>query len=111
MNDQINIYLQNLVQQNKSKNTIDAYRRDLKKFEAFMHEEKLELDQFEELQIVSYTEHLMESGISKSSIIRNLVTLRNFYKFLRRQGFVLEAPILYYELPRLDRDLPQILTV
>lgn len=101
MNDQINIYLQNLVQQNKSKNTIDAYRRDLKKFEAFMHEEKLELDQFEELQIVSYTEHLMESGISKSSIIRNLVTLRNFYKFLRRQAlfwkrlfYIMNYPVL-----------------
>lgn len=111
MNDQINIYLHNLVDQNKSKNTIDAYRRDLKKFEVFMQEEKLELEQFEELQIVTYTEYLMDSGISKSSIIRNLVTLRNFYKFLRRQGFVLEAPILYYELPHLDRDLPQILSV
>lgn len=111
MKDQINIYLSSLTDQNKSKNTIDAYRRDLKKFEVFMQEEKLDLEQFEELQIVSYTEYLMDSGISKSSIIRNLVTLRNFYKFLRRQGFVLEAPILYYELPHLDRDLPEILTV
>lgn len=105
------MYLNNLASQNKSKNTIDAYRRDLQKFEAFMKEEQLSLEEFEELQIVSYTEYLMETGISKSSIIRNLVTLRNFYKFLRRQGFVLEAPILYYELPHLDRNLPEILTV
>lgn len=105
------MYLNNLASQNKSKNTIDAYRRDLQKFETFMTEEQLSLDEFEELQIVSYTEYLMETGISKSSIIRNLVTLRNFYKFLRRQGFVLEAPILYYELPHLDRNLPEILTV
>lgn len=111
MDDRINFYLNNLTSQGKSKNTIDAYRRDLQKFEIFLTEEKLSLDQFEELQIVSYTEYLMDSGISKSSIIRNLVTLRNFYKFLRRQGFVLEAPILYYELPHLDRDLPEILTV
>lgn len=111
MDDRIGFYLNNLTSQGKSKNTIDAYRRDLQKFETFLIEEKLSLDQFEELQIVSYTEYLMDSGISKSSIIRNLVTLRNFYKFLRRQGFVLEAPILYYELPHLDRDLPEILTV
>lgn len=111
MDDRVNFYLTNLTSQGKSKNTIDAYRRDLQKFEVFLEEEKLSLEQFEELQIVSYTEFLMDSGISKSSIIRNLVTLRNFYKFLRRQGFVLEAPILYYELPHLDRDLPEILTV
>lgn len=111
MDERILMYLNNLASQNKSKNTIDAYRRDLQKFEAFMKEEQLSLEEFEELQIVSYTEYLMETGISKSSIIRNLVTLRNFYKFLRRQGFVLEAPILYYELPHLDRNLPEILTV
>lgn len=111
MDEQINVYLTSLASQGKSQNTIDAYRRDLRKFEVFMKEESLSLQQFEELQIVSYTEYLMDSGISKSSIIRNLVTLRNFYKFLRRQGYVLEAPILYYELPHLDRDLPEILTV
>ena len=111
MDDRITFYLNNLTTQGKSQNTIDAYRRDLHKFEIFLTEENLSLEQFEELQIVSYTEYLMDSGISKSSIIRNLVTLRNFYKFLRRQGFVLEAPILYYELPHLDRDLPEILTV
>lgn len=111
MIEQTNVYLSSLADQGKSKNTIDAYRRDLKKFEIFMKEENLTLQQFEELQIVSYTEYLMDSGISKASIIRSLVTLRNFYKFLRRQGYVLEAPILYYELPHLDRDLPEILTV
>lgn len=105
------MYLTNLASQGKAKNTVDAYRRDLQKFETFMKEEQISLDEFEELEIVSYTEFLMDSGISKSSIIRNLVTLRNFYKFMRRQGFVLEAPILYYELPHLDRDLPEILTV
>ncbi len=111
MIEQTNVYLSSLADQGKSKNTIDAYRRDLKKFEIFMKEENLTLAQFEELQIVAYTEYLMDSGISKASIIRSLVTLRNFYKFLRRQGYVLEAPILYYELPHLDRDLPEILTV
>lgn len=103
-------YLANLIDQGKSKNTVDAYRRDLKKFERFMLEENLQVEDFEELQIVSYTESLLDSGISKSSIIRNLVTLRNFYKYLRRQGHVSEAPILYYELPHLERDLPEILT-
>lgn len=111
MDERIAVYLQSLATQGKSKNTIDAYKRDLFKYEEFLKQEKIDISDFEELQIVSYTEHLMDSGISKSSIIRNLVTLRNFYKFLRRQGFVLEAPILYYELPHLDRDLPEILTV
>lgn len=111
MDEKILSYLSGLAAQGKAKNTIDAYRRDLQKFETFMEEEDLTMDQFEELQIVTYTEFLMESGISKSSIIRNLVTLRNFYKFLRRQGYVLEAPILYYELPHLDRSLPEILSV
>lgn len=111
MDNRIEAYLESLKTQGKSVNTIDAYKRDLVKFEKFLEEEKTDIDGFEELQIVNYTEYLMESGISKPSIIRNLVTLRNLYKFLRRQGFVLEAPILYYELPKLERELPEILTI
>lgn len=111
MTEEAKTYLSTLESQGKTKNTVDAYRRDLHKFQAFLEEEQISLDEFEELQIVSYTEFLMDSGISKASIIRNLVTLRNFYKFLRRRGFVSEAPILYYELPHLDRDLPEVLTV
>lgn len=109
--DKFKVYIDFLENQGKSKNTIDAYKRDLVKFSTFLENEEIEIEKFEELEIVSYTEFLMDSGISKSSIIRNLVTLRNFYKFLRRQGFVLEAPILYYELPHLDKTVPEILTV
>ncbi|PKK39236.1 Site-specific tyrosine recombinase XerD [Clostridiaceae bacterium JG1575] len=111
MDERIASFLQNLATQGKSQNTIDAYRRDLKKFEAFLKKESLTLEGFEELQIVSYTQYLMETGISKASIIRNMVTLRNFYKFLRRQGYVHEAPILYHELPHLERQMPEVLTV
>ncbi len=111
MDEKIIFYLETLKNQGKSVNTVDAYRRDLKKFSDFLTLEGIEIDKFEELQIVSYTEYLMETGISKSSIIRNLVTLRNLYKFLRRQGFVLEAPILYYELPKIDRDIPETLSL
>lgn len=109
--ERIELYLTNLSTNGKSKNTIDAYKRDLKKFKDFMNAEKLSLNRFEELQIVSYTEYLFDTGISKQSVIRNLVTIRNLYKFLRRQGFVEEAPILYYELPHLERELPEILSI
>lgn len=109
--ERIILYINHLKDSGKSSNTIDAYKRDLQKFENFLMSESVKIENFEELQIVTYTEYLMESGISKASIIRNIVTLRNLYKFLRRQGFVHEAPILYYELPHLERELPEILTV
>lgn len=111
MKELIFAYLENLKEQGKSQNTLDAYARDLRKFDAFMTQEKIEVEKFEELQIVTYIEFLFETGISKSSIVRNIVTLRNFYKYLRRQGVVSEAPILYYELPHLKRDLPEVLTM
>ena len=56
MDERIAVYLQNLATSGKSKNTIDAYKRDLVKLENFLTEERLDLADFEELQIVGYTE-------------------------------------------------------
>jgi Site-specific recombinase XerD len=46
-----------------------------------------------------------------SSIIRNIVSLRSFYKYLMLKGVVDENPVLYYDMPKVKHTIPKILTI
>lgn len=107
----LNDYLEELSSKDKSENTIDAYRRDLLHFISFLDEEKLELEDFNEIEVSSFISYLLDFNMSRATISRHLVSIRNFYKFLRRKNKVREAPILYFELPEIKRNLPEPLSV
>lgn len=104
-------FLEELKSKGKSPNTIDAYGRDLKHLTDFLAEEGIDLEEFNEIEVSNFINHLLDLGMSRTTISRHLVSVRNFYKFLRRKNKVLEAPILYFELPEIKRSLPVSLTI
>ena len=73
-----------------SKHTVISYQNDLIQFTVFLSS----LDQSLNLRLVAYPHirswiiSLVEDGISPSSINRKMASLRSFYKFLIRSGFV-----------------------
>ncbi|NFV70717.1 site-specific tyrosine recombinase XerD, partial [Clostridium botulinum] len=48
---------------------------------------------------------------ANSSIVRNIVSIRNFYKYLIQKNIVSEDPTLGYEIPKIERNIPKILSV
>jgi integrase/recombinase XerD len=60
---------------------------------------------------MAYVQYLQKAGKAISSIVRNIVSLRNFYKYLTLKGIVNENPILYYQIPKVEHSVPEILTV
>ena len=54
---------------------------------------------------------LHEQEYSKSTTARKLATLRSFYKFCMRRGYVNESPVATIRTPKLDKRLPKFLTV
>lgn len=93
-----------------SKNTILAYKNDLKKFSNFMKIWGLSGPQ--DVQ----TEHLntfmsseKERGVNVNSICRNLVAIKQFYKFLALEGKVHGDTLVAVDSPRLWKRLPGVL--
>lgn len=111
MNDLLNEYVNYIKEKNLSNNTIEAYTRDITKFEKFLEIQNLKLDSVQEVTLMSYVQELNKLGKSNSSIARNIISIRNFYKFLARNGILNKISLLEYEIPKFNRELPDILTV
>lgn len=104
-------YIEDLEKKHASKNTLDAYVRDISRFNDFIKKRKEELTEIETVSIMAYVQYLQKEGRALSSIVRNIVSLRNFYKYLMRKGIINENPVINYEIPKIKHNIPKILTI
>ena len=107
--DQLFNYLK--VERGLAPNTLESYGRDLRRFSAYLEEEKVE--DFADVQashILSYMIRLHEEGLSTRTVARNLVSLRVLFKFLVRNRGLVADPTVHVDSPKLWRKLPEILT-
>lgn len=94
------------VEKGLSLNTVSAYRRDLLKFDAFLHKRKLALETIRRDDLVDFMAHLYRQKLESKSVARHLVTLRNFFRFAQIQGLTTEDPTVSLESPKVRRSLP-----
>lgn len=104
-------YIEELEKKHVSKNTLDAYVRDVSRFNNFIKERKEEITEIEMVSVMAYVQYLQKEGRAVSSIVRNIVSLRNFYKYLMRKGIINENPIVNYEIPKIKHNIPKVLTI
>lgn len=93
-----------------SKNTVLAYRNDLRKFMGFL--DKWGIERPEDLK----TEHLnlymsaeKERGLNVNSVSRNLSAIKHFYKFLVMDGHLRKDVLAGVDAPKLWKRLPEVL--
>ncbi len=104
-------FLQHLrIERNLSKNSIDAYSRDLKKFMEFLHANGHRLTGLDTERVTGFILFLKKKGLSSSTIIRTLSSVRSFYKFMAGQGIIRENLLPPLESPKTHRSLPEVLT-
>jgi integrase/recombinase XerD len=60
---------------------------------------------------MSYIQNLTSLGKSERSINRIVISLRNFYSYLKNEELVKEVPKIEYKSSKNNRKLPQILTI
>ncbi|WP_097025746.1 site-specific tyrosine recombinase XerD [Clostridium peptidivorans] len=104
-------YINYLKSKNMSKNTLDAYKRDIDRFLKFLLFRDEDLKVVDEISIMAFVKELHKNKKANSSIVRNIIAIRNFYKYLNKQGIINEDPVINYEIPKIERNMPQILTV
>jgi integrase/recombinase XerD len=108
----IDLYLDHLkVERGLSRNTLEAYGRDLAKFRAWCEKQGLdEAGAVEGRHVLAYLVALAEGKLAVRSQARNLVAIRGLYRHLRAERHVAADPAAETELPRLGRPLPEVLT-
>jgi integrase/recombinase XerD len=90
-----------------SRNTLEAYKRDLIAFE----ESAGDLKGATRDDIKRYLAKLSRSGAAATSQARRLSSLRQYFAFLYSEGMRSNDPTLAVEAPRRARPLPKILSV
>jgi integrase/recombinase XerD len=113
-------YLDHLsVERGLSGNTLDAYRRDLRRYVAFLSRRDVEEPEaVDEGAIRSFVASLSasthgpeERPYRATSVARALSAVRSFHRFLLREGVTTRDPAVGVPHPRLPRSLPRPLPV
>jgi integrase/recombinase XerD len=100
------------MEQGKSANTLDAYRRDLGRYVRSLAQAGVErVEQVQQAHITSLLHELHDSRLSPSTLARNLTSIKRFHHFLVVQGSVEHNPAENLEAPRPGRQLPEVLSV
>lgn len=95
-----------------SRNTLDSYRRDLRKFSLWLEKTReASILQTTQADIQGFLAHLAITQKSKpSSTSRAISSLKRLFQFLLRQGRISADPTLQIDTPKLPRNLPKTLT-
>jgi len=94
------------VEKGLSPNTVSAYRRDLLKFDEFGKKKKLTVESVSRDDLVDFLASLYRQKLESRTVARNLVTMRNFFRFTLVQELRTEDPTLNLESPKIRRSLP-----
>lgn len=100
-----------LVERGLSKNTVDAYARDVAGFLGFLKAAGAAGPEEATGQLVlAYLKHQRKGGLSARTVARRLSALRTLYRFLVREGLARASPLARLESPRLWKTLPRALS-
>ena len=100
------------VEKGLAHNTILAYGRDLKKFDAFLAKRhKQSVEQVTREDIIDFLSSLYKEKMDSRSVARYLVSLRCLYKFAMLEQMVTQDPTENLESPKIRQSLPTYLRV
>lgn len=102
-----------ILEKGLSKNTIDAYVRDVKKLENFITtnfkaKKIINIDQYDLSLFIKKLNTENKSRMSQSRIISGI---KSFFIFLQNQNKIYYNPILKIDRPKISKKLPDILSI
>jgi integrase/recombinase XerD len=92
-----------------SRNTIEAYGRDLADYESFLTRAGRSPDRAEAEDIRAYFGRMSRAGLTPRTQQRRLSALRQFHRFLAAEGIRADDPTQLIDGPRQGRPLPKVL--
>jgi integrase/recombinase XerC len=107
---ELNAFLDHLSKERQvSPNTVQAYRRDLEQFIAFLDRHtggSWTFGTVDRLGIRGFLGEMQRRGLSKRSMARALSAVRALYRFLQNEEGLEQSPVRSAKAPRLEKHLP-----
>jgi integrase/recombinase XerD len=94
-----------------SVHTIEAYRRDLTDYEAYLNAKRTDPIEADATHVRGFLAARGAQSLSAASLARRLSAIRQFHKFLYAEGRRRDDPTLAIEGPRRSRPLPKLLSM
>lgn len=95
------------LEKNFSVHTVREYEADVRQFLNFLEQEGVYcLTDVEYLHARLYVTKLYEENMSRSSISRKISSVRSFFRYLNREGYVDDAPFRSLYHPKKEERLP-----
>ncbi|MDO8954888.1 MAG: site-specific tyrosine recombinase XerD [Gammaproteobacteria bacterium] len=98
------------LEQGLSRNTLSAYRSDLRDFAKWLLTVNSSLIQVQQADISDYLGYRYQKGVHARSTARFLSCARRFYRWLLQEERIKTDPTLNIESPKLGRPLPKTLS-
>ena len=93
-------------------NTEVSYEHDLRKMERYLAEQQVtELNAVTETFLNSYMLYLEREQMAPATVSRNVAAIRKFYQYVLRQHYVTEDPSENLRPPKVERKIPEVLSV
>ena len=93
-----------------SLHTVESYKEDVSFFVGFLSDNKKSVNEVDVVLIRGYLLELTNSGLSKSTIKRNIAALKHFYKFLFLRNYISNEPFELITSPKQEEKLPDFLS-
>ena len=99
-------------QSGTNQNTLVAYRNDLKQVCAFLARKQIDdWQQVTQEHIANYLQEMRDAQAYRpATIARKLAALKTFFRYLASNGIITNDPIEKLNAPRIQRELPHILS-
>ena len=98
------------LEKNLGENTLTAYRQDLLQVAAALAEHDLTLTTADDGALARILGQRLQSGAALRSVVRLLSSVRRFYGYAEREGWVSRDPSRNLQSPRIGRVLPHVLS-
>ncbi|MBN2379369.1 site-specific tyrosine recombinase XerD [candidate division WOR-3 bacterium] len=100
-----------IAERNLSANSVEAYKRDLCQFMAFITDQSKYVTSIRTADLHDYMSRLAEAGLAPRSVARKLSAIRMFLRYLLDTSKIDKDPGENIASPKLPRKLPTVLTV
>jgi integrase/recombinase XerD len=100
-----------LLEKSLSKNTIEAYEKDLEKLLVYLTDAKINYLEATVEHLRDFLIELNDLGITARSQARIISGVKSFYRFLQYEEHIEDDPTDLLEMPKLGKHLPEVLSV
>lgn len=113
MENRIDEYVRYLqIEKHLTKKTLEAYAHDLSLWLDFLKtHKKSSWNAIDSQDMIEFSISQRKRGVKASSLLRYLVSIRNFHQFLKQSQYVDKDETRFLDLPKIGRRLPKYLSM